>query len=402
MSTKTLLIIGAGLQQIRAYQRARELGLTVVGTDMNPAAPAFEFADYKLICSTRDADETLQCVLKFAKDHPIHGVMTIANDVPYTVAQVAHALGLPGLSPESASKVSHKRKMKECFVSAGVATPEYEVVRTWREFESAVKRRGYPLIIKPSDGRGSKGVFLLDGTEDLEWIWQSSSAVCNNGELLLERFESGEQISVESLFVNGEYRSIAFADRNYERVPDTKPYIIEDGGMIPSHIDASVEDAIATLVENAARSLGIGWGSVKADIVLTDRGPMIIELAARLSGGFLATHHIPMAYGVDLVGAVIRIALGEVIQDKDYRPIKKCYIGVRYMFGSEGKITAIRMPEFDDENIVVERYLQVGDVLPKLTFGGCNAGFILSVSSNYDDAHEKVKSAISKVKIEVE
>ncbi len=68
---KTLLIIGAGREQITAYQLAKKMGLFVVGTDRNPKAPAFKFADKKLICSTRDANHTLETVLEFSKKIPL-------------------------------------------------------------------------------------------------------------------------------------------------------------------------------------------------------------------------------------------------------------------------------------------------------------------------------------------
>ena len=116
---KTLLIIGAGREQIPAYQIAKKMGLTVIGTDRNPNAPAFDFADQKLICSTRDANHTLETVLEFSKKKSINGVMTIANDVPFTVALVANTLSLPGISLQSARYASNKILMKNQFVKHG-------------------------------------------------------------------------------------------------------------------------------------------------------------------------------------------------------------------------------------------------------------------------------------------
>jgi len=402
MSTKTLLIIGAGLQQIRAYQRAKELGLRAVGTDQNPNAPAFAYADERLLCSTRDPEETLTVVRAYAKKNAIHGVMTIANDVPLTVASVAEHLGLPNIGVASARRVSHKAVMKSCFEAAGVPTPRYVVMRNRDEFLAAVASRGFPLILKPSDGRGSKGVLFLDETIDLNWAWNTSSAACANGELMLEECAAGPQVSVESIFIDDRYVPIAFADRNYDRVPQTKPYIVEDGGVIPSAIDVITQQKISRLVETAARALGIHWGSVKADIVLTESGPVIIELAARLSGGFLATHHIPLAYGVDLVGTVIRVSLGEKITEADVQPQIRCYIGVRYMFGDAGRIKRIFVPKFTDPNIVVEQYLHEGDELPALLNAGCNAGFVLALADTHALAEKKVKEAIARVEIVTE
>ena len=130
---KTLLIIGAGREQIPAYQIAKKMGLTVIGTDRNPNAPAFDFADKKLICSTRDANHTLETVLEFSKKKSINGVMTIANDVPFTVALVANTLSLPGISLQSARYASNKILMKNQFVKHGVPTPKLEILRNKKE-----------------------------------------------------------------------------------------------------------------------------------------------------------------------------------------------------------------------------------------------------------------------------
>ncbi|MGR3218591.1 MAG: hypothetical protein ACUZ8H_02070, partial [Candidatus Anammoxibacter sp.] len=90
---KRLLIIGAGVEQVKAYQVANKLGVDVIGSDMNPNAPAFEYANGRIIASTRDVEGTIKAVRQYHVSKPIHGVMTIANDVPLTVACVAEELG---------------------------------------------------------------------------------------------------------------------------------------------------------------------------------------------------------------------------------------------------------------------------------------------------------------------
>ena len=166
---KTLLIIGAGREQIPAYQIAKKMGLNVIGTDRNPNAPAFDFADKKLICSTRDANHTLKTVLEFSKKNSINGVMTIANDVPFTVALVANTLNLPGISLQSARYASNKILMKNQFVKHGIPTPKSEILGNKKDFLKLVSKKSFPLILKPSDGRGGRGVLYLDKSVDLNW-----------------------------------------------------------------------------------------------------------------------------------------------------------------------------------------------------------------------------------------
>ena len=120
---KNLLIIGGGIEQIPAYKLAKQRGLTIIGTDINVDAPALKLADHCLIASTRNPKGTLTKVKNFTKNQKIHGVMTIANDVALTVSTISNALNLPGISLESAMKVSDKLLMKNTFKLSGVPTP---------------------------------------------------------------------------------------------------------------------------------------------------------------------------------------------------------------------------------------------------------------------------------------
>ena len=198
---KTLLIIGAGREQIPAYQIAKKMGLTVIGTDRNPNAPAFDFADQKLICSTRDANHTLETALKFSEKNSINGVMTIANDVPFTVALVANTLSLPGISLQSARYASNKILMKKQFVKDGVPTPKSEILGNKKDFLTLISKKSFPLILKPSDGRGGRGVLYLDKSVDLNQAWDFVFEISDNKELMLEEYIIGKQLSVEGIFI---------------------------------------------------------------------------------------------------------------------------------------------------------------------------------------------------------
>lgn len=401
-----LLIIGAGLEQVPAYQLAKDKGLSVVGTDMNADAPAFEFADDTLIASTRDVDETLAVVGAYAAKFPIDGVMTIANDVPYTVAAVAEALGLPHANKDAVRKLTNKIHMKTAFEEAGVATPEFVTIRTVGELQDVIKRFDFPLILKPSDGRGSNGVLYLEAETDLSWAFSHSMASCENGILVLEEFIGGPQLSVEGMFVDDCYYCVAFADRNYSNLPETKPFIVEDGGTIPSRFDDRALEQVRAVIEAGARALGLNWGPVKADIVIDDNGaPQIIELAGRLSGNYLATHHIPFAYGVDLVGAIIDLSLGLTIDTTCLKPKYKNYLGVRYFFPNEGKIDAIKgakMLARDPATYNLAIYAKAGDHQSAINCHAARAGTVMMRGDTYSKATQKAEWAAKAITFQME
>ena len=403
--TKSLLIIGAGREQVPVYQIAKKMGLFIIGTDINPQAPAFEFADVRLHCITRNAQETLETVLEYAKVNSIDGVMTVANDVPFTVALVADNLKLPGISLRSAKLVSNKISMKEQFVRHGIPTPKFDVINTKDDFFKKVKEKNFPLVLKPSDGRGARGVLFIDENTDISFAWNHSIQNSNNKKLLLEEFIEGDQLSVEGIFLDGKYHSIAFADRNYNNLQLTKPFIVENGGVIPSKHEDKILNEISKVIEIAAHSLEINTGTVKADIVLSENGPMIIEIAARLSGNYLATHHIPMAYGIDIVSAAINMALGIKIKEDSLQAKKRNYLCARFFFPQPGTIKSIKgIEKVKSLNYVkmLEIYRKEGEFQPLIDNHAVRAGTILCEGSTYEEAVEHTNTAVDHIKFVME
>ena len=150
MKKRRLVIIGGGVEQIRAYQLAREMGLEVVGTDRNPDAPALAYADHRLTIDTHDPEANVRELVAFAKTQPLHGVMTIAHDVPYTVAVAAEALGLPHIPVEAARLAQDKLAMKERFRERGVPVPAFRRVQSAEDVEACIAEWSYPVVTKPN------------------------------------------------------------------------------------------------------------------------------------------------------------------------------------------------------------------------------------------------------------
>lgn len=403
--SKTLLIIGAGAEQVPAYEIAKKRGLTVVASDISENAPAIRLADHFLKASTRDADATKAAVQKFILKHPIHGVMTIANDVPVTVAQVAVALGLKSISLESAIAASHKRIMKNLFEKNGVACPWNQTVRNTSELKQVLDLKKSRLVLKPVDGRGARGVLQIDKGSDLEWAFTESKRWGESGELLVEEFIEGPQLSTESFILDGKCYTAAIAERNYSGIDKFFPYIIEDGGTIPALLTDELRKKIDDLILKGARALGISEGPIKGDLVINKQGePLIIELAARLSGGWFATHQIPSASGIDLVGAVISYSLGESVSVESLRPTKNNSTAIRYWFPPPGKIKQISGLERLREFPFVLSYgvfRGEGDVQPVVRMHPDRFGYVIVKGNNREESLKNVQTALDSVSISI-
>lgn len=403
----TLLIIGGGAEQVPAYEKAKRRGLFVVGSDMNPDAPALALADHVLLASTRDADASVAAAEAFHATHPIDGVMTIANDVPYTVARIAEKLGLPGIPPQAALNVIDKLVMKTRFAEAGVACPWFRDVRSLDELERFLGAEpDQAFVLKPVNGRGARGVLLIDAATDLAWAFAESTRWGDCGRLILEKFVPGMQLSTESFVLDGTCHTPAIAERNYARLDEFKPYIIEDGGTIPPALSAGTLAEIDDLILRGAAALGIHAGIVKGDLVIgADGKPLIIELAARLSGGWFATHQIPAASGVDLVEAVITHALGETVDPRTLEPTRHRATAIRYWYPPAGRIVAIRGEE-DLKKIPglisYGFFRKPGDMQPVVRTHPDRFGFAIVEADTRAEAEARIAAALSCIAVEVE
>lgn len=400
------MIIGAGAEQVPAYIAAKKRGLVVVGTDLNPNAPGFAYADHRILVSTRDADATEIEAVKFCKTVPIHGVMTIANDVPYTVARVAHAIGLPSISLDAAKCVTDKQLMKERFKENKVACPWFSEVESLEGLRKHIEAKpSRTFVLKPVDGRGARGVLLINDSIDLEWAFSESKRWGDCGRLILEEFIPGVQLSTESFIYRGKCYTAAIAERNYSRLVQFSPNIIEDGGTMPALVDAELKSKLDELILRGARALGIDEGIVKGDIVVDGAGkPLIIELAARLSGGWFATHQIPAATGIDLVGAVITFSLGDEIDFKTLLPSKDRATAIRYLFPPSGQIQNIsgeaelkKTPGL----LTYGFFRNVGDIQPEIKMHPDRFGYVIVEGDNRYEAISRVNTALACIKVEI-
>jgi len=401
MSQKTLLVLGAGPEQVPVIQQAKRMGLYVVASDINPKAEGFKYANDYFIASTYDADQTVKEALFFnRKKRKINGVMTAASDVPLTVARVTAVLGLPGNSIETATIAQDKLLMKETFKKYGVPVPWFLKLRGLGHFKKIVKEHGAPLVIKPVDSRGARGVLFIDDKTDLEWSYKESKANSPTGRIMVEEFLEGPQISTESFLYDGFSVTPGIADRNYRDLKKFIPYIIENGGELPSNLPEAEQVSIKKIAELAASVLGIKRNSAKGDLVLTKEGPKVIEIAARLSGGYFSTHEIPLNTGVDLVEAVIKVSLGEKIELEKLTPKYKNFMVQRYFFPKPGVIKSIKGVDKIKKLpflILFRIYVKPGDTIKKIENHTERAGVFTVVGETRTEAFERSKKIINSL-----
>lgn len=305
MAKRTVMIVGGGILQVPAVRIAREMGLRTVVTDYNPNAPAFALADDAIVMSTKDIEGSVR-VAKTYRGR-IHGVLTVGTDASMTVAAVAHALDLPGIHFEAAEAATNKIKMRRTLRAAGVPVPNFRGVWDLNEAREAAAEIGLPAVLKPADNMGARGVIKVDAPGQVEPAFRHAKSHSTSGEVIVEAYMEGPELSIDCLVHGGEILCWGVADRHI----GYPPYFIEYGHTLPSDLPEDVQAAARATMERAVRALGITLGAAKGDVKITRDGPMIGECAARLSGGWMSSHTYVLATGYSMIRGAIEIALGE-------------------------------------------------------------------------------------------
>ncbi len=395
---KRLLIIGAGIMQIPAIKTAREMGLKTIVTDYNSSSEGFKYCDVPLIMSTRDVDGTVRLAKEYNKKEPIDGVITVGTDASMTVAAVANALGLPGIKFENAEAATNKIKMRKRFKEAKVPSPDFYECWTFEDAKANAKKIGFPLVLKPSDNMGSRGVMRVTNAEQLMAAFQHAKSASPSGELIIEELMEGDELSIDSLVYKGKVHICGIADR----IIGYPPYFVELGHIMPSNRSKKVLNKAVEVMKKGIAALGIDIGAAKGDIKLTKKGPMIGELAARLSGGYMSGYTYPYATGVNLIKGAIEIAIGDAPTDLKPKFHKVSY--ERAIIPNPGYIIDIRnLRETYDIPGVKNIFLlkKEGDIVTVPKSNVEKSGNIIVTANTRKEAFSVMEKAMNTLKIDI-
>lgn len=396
---KKIMILGASILQLPAIEKAIEMGLEVIAVDMNPHAIGFgKEGVIKEVISTIDTP----AILEAAKKHNIDGIMTLATDMPMqSVAAVCQELGLVGIDSDTALKATNKAFMRDALRKAGVPIPIYFRVKDINEFKNAVNEiinLGYKCIIKPADNSGSRGVDLLAESTDFEAAYEYTRQFSRGGEIVVEEYMEGPEVSVETLAVGGEVNVIQITDK----VTTGAPYFVEMGHSQPSQLDEAIKNRIKEVAIAANKAIGIKNGPSHTEIKVTKEGPKIVELGARLGGDCITTHLVPLSTGIDIVKCSIQIALGVA---PDFVSKFQQGSAIRYLDSVVGRIRRFRGLEMAEALKGVKQVSIVhgiGEEVGEIKSSGDRIGFVIAQAENAKRAMQIACEGVDAIKVEVE
>ena len=395
----TLLVLAVGPLQLPAITTGKRMGLKVVAADGNPEAPGLALADVAHVVNILDPEACLEV----ARKERVDGVVHICSEVSmYAMGRINEELGLKGIDLGTAIRATNKEKMRRAFEAAGAPSPRSIGAYTLEDALGAAEAIGLPLIVKPSRNSGSRGVSRLtaaDGRDEIARAFEYALGESRDPSVVVEEYVEGPEFSVEILAWDGRPHVLAVTDKETTGTP----HFVETGHCEPSRQGDDIRQAIENAAIQGVRALGIDWSAVHAEIKLSPRGPVIIEVGARMGGDFITTELVPRSTGIDMTEGTINLALG---REPDLKPRHEPQgASIRYLTPPAGRVVSIEGVERARQMPGV-RILTLdvapGDLVPEMKSSLTRVGHVIAEGKTANQAVRNAESARDAIVIRIE
>lgn len=299
---KKLAIIGASYLQLPLIEKAKSMDIETHVFAWAAGDVGEKSADYFYPISIVEKEQ----ILKTCQEIGVDGICSIASDLAMlTVNYVAEKMGLTGNSMKCTEQSTNKHKMRQCFERRGDPSPKSRLVASVDELRGVPLQ--YPVIVKPTDRSGSRGITkLLDGA-GLEAAIDAAKGQSFERKALVEEFAEGQEYSVECISWQAKHHFLAMT----KKYTTGAPHFIETGHIEPAPISAEKLNEVQDIVFHALDSLEIQNGASHTELKIDNAGRIrIIEIGGRMGGDCIGSDLVPLSTGVDFVKSVIQVALG--------------------------------------------------------------------------------------------
>jgi biotin carboxylase len=300
-----LAIIGASYLQLPVYLKATEMGHKTIGFAWPEGAVAKDFCTKFYAVSTLEKEQILEICI----NEKIDGILTIATDIAVpTVNFVATKMGLIGNSVDCGENATNKYLMRNAFKSVNINCPDfYLITKENPEFVKTQIKSKFPLIVKPVDRSGSKGITRVNNYSELSSAINIAVNESLIGNAIVEAFIEGTEISIESISFQGKHYILAITDK----VTSGPPHYVELEHHQPSLLPTAIQEIAIEETKKALDSLKIKNGAAHSEFIISDGEVFITEVGARMGGDFIGSDLVYLSTGYDFLKGVIQVALNQ-------------------------------------------------------------------------------------------
>lgn len=363
---KKIAILGASYLQRPLVEKAKEMGLKTHVFAWRDGNVVEDICNYYYDISILDKEK----ILAKCKEIGIDGIISIASDIAMpTVNYVANELNLVGNPLETTLKTTDKFEMRKALQEASIPCPKFDLHTDVASVD--INSYNYPVIVKPTDRSGSRGVTKVESPSKLIPAINKALENSINKRAIVEEFIEGREFSVEAISYKGKHKVLAITDK----VTTGAPYFVEIAHHQPAQISKVIELRIIELTEQVLTGLKIENGANHTELFLTKDGELrVVETAGRMGGDFIGSTLTSLTSGVDTLKAVIDICLSKK-PDLDIN-LKK-FAGILFL----SKETEWLIPYFENACSLIIKKEQFNHQLKTLESSQDRSGYLIYESN---------------------
>ncbi len=382
--------------QLPALNIARDMGWYIVAADGNPEAEGRNLCHQFVNIDLKDTPSLITAARRIRESRGLDAVFTAGTDFSLAVALIAEELNLPGHSPQAAALATDKVLMRRRFREKGVPSPDFTEIGPDDDITFLTRGIPGPWVVKPVDSMGARGVVKIESRELLAAALIEARAYSFSRRALVETYVEGSEYSLDALVEDGRLIRCGLADRHIFY----PPCFIEMGHTIPSTLNSEDTEGIWKVFEMAIKALGLTRGAAKGDIRFSPSGPVVGEIAARLSGGYMSGWTYPYSSGIEPTRGALRLAAG--LSASVPESSKKLVCAEKALIGIEG---TVHLLDGREEALVLpgvkEVFLRYTPGM-SLRFPRNNvekAGNVIAVGADSKEAEERAMAALRKLNL---
>ena len=395
-----LMMLGASGAQLTGIRMAQAMGHEVVTCDYLPDAPGHREANHRAYASTFDVDG----VMEEARRFNIDGIMTMGTDQPvYTAASVAKALGLPSLlDVDTALAVTHKAVMKHRLTQAEIPVVDFRVYEKGSS-DSSLNDLTYPVVVKPVDSQGQRGVRYLQNAGEVKARFEEVLAYSRDKAIMVETYYPHDEVTVSGWAENGQARVVAITDRVSFTEKDRLGICLSH--EYPSKHLAAHGPELLELTQRIVTGMGILNGPLYFQFFIGDSGIKVNEIACRIGGAYEA-EYLPVMTGVDICRMQILAALGQPVDCTALRMVNPLFpedvLSVQLFFAEPCKVDKI--PELS-QLLAMEGVVSAGlnirrrQQLKAITDATARAGYAIVRAKDAAELEERLRKLYQTLEI---
>ncbi|WP_292471615.1 ATP-grasp domain-containing protein [Methanolobus sp.] len=305
---KKIMVLGAARTQVPIIKLVKKRGFETIVVSCKGGYPGLKYADkmYEVdICDKKT-------VLEIAKREQVDGLVTDQLDFPVpTIAYVTEKLGLPSIGYDCALKFTNKYLMRNECAKLGIKNPKYYKVSTLEEAREKCLDIGLPVIIKPTDSAGSRGISVIRNLTELEDNFEPAISYSKENCLIVEKYIQGEEYVIAGFTSNYKFTNLAIGKRQLFDIPDV---FVPSVTMFCSSPSNDIEDQMLKTNKTLIEGFGLKFGVTHCEYIVEEgTGDIyLVECAARGAAICISSHIVPLATGIDVNSLLLDVAVGNV------------------------------------------------------------------------------------------